>query len=141
MTRIRVALCALGTLVAGYGLIGLVSADHGPEPLRYAIFAAAVLLGHDLVLAPLALVAGAGLVALVPAGPRGTVRAGLVASAIVTLVALPFVLGYGYQPKVPSALPLDYTRGWLITLAAIWLAVAVALAVRVATQARAGVRR
>jgi len=38
-------------------------------------------------------------------------------------VAFPLVAGYGRRSDNPSIQPLDYSRGLLITLAAVWLAV------------------
>lgn len=131
MRAIRILLGTLGVAVTAYGVANLVL--DGPPPAvigRYVIFAIVADVGHDLLLAPLALVAGALLARLAPAWLRGVLRAGLVVSAIVTLVAFPFVLHRGYHSSNPSALPLDYTRGLLLTLAAVWLGTAVAAAVR-----------
>jgi putative copper export protein len=49
---------------------------------------------------------------------------------VVTFVALPFVLGRGRIADNPSRQPLDYGRGLLVVLAAIWSVVLVAVAVR-----------
>jgi hypothetical protein len=118
----------MGLAMLGYGAIGLVTDPAGPRLGRYLLFALVLLLSHDLLLGPLALVAGAALARWVPAGVRGVVRAGLLATGTVTLVALPFVLGHGYRSTNPSALPLNYGHGLLITLGGIWLgAAAVAL--------------
>jgi hypothetical protein len=128
---IRVLLGVFGVAAAVYGVANLVLT--GPPPVvigRYVIFAAVADVAHDLLLAPLALVAGALLARLAPAWLRGVLRAGLLVSAVVTLVAFPFVLHRGYHPSNPSALPLDYARGLLVTLAAVWLGTAVAAAVR-----------
>jgi hypothetical protein len=126
----RRILWLLGLVLIGYGLHGLLTAASGPDPLRYLGFAAAAVIGHDLLLAPLALAAG-GLVAhLTPSGLRGLVVAALFTSLTVTLVALPFVLGYGRKPDNPSVLPLDYGRNLALIVAAIWLCVATAGTVR-----------
>jgi hypothetical protein len=45
-----------------------------------------------------------------------------------------FVLGR--RPDVPSALPLDYGTGLLVTLAAVWLGVATVAVVRELTRRR-----
>ena len=131
MKTIRILLGALGVAVATYGVVNLVVT--GPPAVvigRYVIFGVVADVAHDLLLAPLALVAGVLLARLAPAWLRGVLRAGLVISAIVTLVAFPFVLHRGYHSSNPSALPLDYARGLLVTLAAVWAGTAVAAAVR-----------
>ncbi|MGH3739142.1 MAG: hypothetical protein ACRDT6_26615 [Micromonosporaceae bacterium] len=126
----RRVLVAVGVVGIGYGAVGLLTAERSPDVLRYLAFFGAVILAHDLLLAPLALAVGVLAGRLAPVGLRGPVLAGLFTSLAVGVVALPFVLGYGYRADVPSALPLDYGRGLLIILAGIWLGVAVTCTVR-----------
>jgi hypothetical protein len=85
---------------------------------------------HDLVVAPLVIVAGWAVARAVPASARAPVQAALVASALVALFAFPFVRGYGRVSTNPSILPRDYGSGALAVLAAVWAAAAVALAMR-----------
>lgn len=122
MNRVRWMLCILGTATIGYGIVGLLTADRGPHPLRYAAFAAAGLLSHDAALAPLALAIGAVCARLVPPTLRGLVAGALFVSAALTAVALPFALGFGRTPDMPSALPFNYGRNLVLALAAIWAA-------------------
>jgi hypothetical protein len=126
--RTRWALYAVGAAVAGWGVISLVTGSG--VPLTEARFGIAVLLGHDALLAPLAIGVGVLAARWVPRRARAYVQAGLLVSAVVTLVALPFVIGAGRQPDEPSSLPLDYGRGLLVTLAAVWVGVGAAAAVR-----------
>jgi hypothetical protein len=114
-----VLLLAAGAGLAGYGVWGVVTAARADLP-GYAGFAVAGVVGHDLLLAPVTLAIGALLARRAGYGLRGPLLAGLFASLVVALVALPFVLGYGKHPDDPSALPLDYSRGLLITLGGIW---------------------
>lgn len=139
-SRARWALYAAGTAVAAWGAYGLFTASMAPEPLRWLRFAAAVALVHDGLLMPLVVAVGVAVVRLVPDAGRAYVQAGLLISGSVVLVALPFVLGLGRTPDVPSALPLPYGRGLLLTLAAVWLGVAAVAAGR-STWARATARR
>jgi hypothetical protein len=115
-------LYAAGTGLAGYGTYGLLTADRS-APLAWARFAALVVVANDGLLAPLVIAAGALLVRAVPGASRAYVQSGLFISGAVTLLALPFLLGFGRSPDLPSALPLDYGQGLVITLVAVWLGV------------------
>ncbi|MGH8775793.1 MAG: hypothetical protein ACRDWI_11655 [Jiangellaceae bacterium] len=125
MRRTQLALYAIGTGVIAYGCVGLFTADQGPSPLAWARFWLGGLLAHDLVVAPAVVLLGVLVARLVPGRPRPYVQAGLAISAMLSVAALPFVLGRGRAEGEPSALPLDYGRGLLITLAAVWGVVAV----------------
>jgi hypothetical protein len=121
---IRLTIAALGAAAMGYALWAAV---HSPDiHASNGTFLLTVLVLHDGLLLPVFLAAGVLVHRLVPARVRAIVQAALIASASVTLVAVPFVLGYGRIADNPSALPLNYTRGLLLTFAAIW---ATALAV------------
>lgn len=130
-------LVAAGLAAGGYGVAGLLHDPAGPRPVRYVLFAVAGLLGHDLVLAPLALLVGALVGRVVPAVVRGPVRAGLLATGVVALVAFPFVLGRGYRTTNPSALPLDYGHGLIVTIGGIWLGAAGVTVARLIAHRRA----
>lgn len=129
---VRWALYALGTVVAGWGLYGLLTAPMAPDLGRWLRFAVGVAVLNDGLLMPLGVAVGVLVVRLVPGAGRAYVQAGLLVSGAVTLVALPFVAGLGRTPDVPSALPLSYGRGLLVTLAAVWLGVAAVAAGRAA---------
>jgi hypothetical protein len=107
-----------------YSVVGALT---GPSfhPLGQIAFLVAVLLAHDAVVAPLMIGAAFLLSRWLPSWIRPVVQGALIASAAVTMVALPFVLGRGKRTDIPSALPLDYTRGWLLLLAAVWLVAAI----------------
>lgn len=130
MYRIRQALCLIGAATVGYGVVGLFTADRGPRPVRYLLFAAAGLVAHDAVLAPLALAVGAVCARVAPPTVRGLVTGALFVSATLTIVALPFVLGFGRTADLPSALPFDYGRNLVVALAALWAGTIVVGAVR-----------
>jgi hypothetical protein len=118
-----------GTALVAYGTYGLVTA-HRSAPVAWARFAALVVVANDGLLAPIVLVAGALLLLAVPGTARAYLQSGLFISGTLTLLALPFVLGFGRTPDNPSALPLDYRAGLLVTLVAVWLGVGGVAAVR-----------
>ena len=117
-----------GLAAVGYGVTGLLTA--GPRvPLRSVLiwFVGSALL-NDLLLAPIWI--GLGWLAhrVLPRAARAPAMIGLAVSGLVTLVGLPFVLGYGADPGNPSFLPRDYGRNLLLVdvavlvLAAVWAA-------------------
>ncbi|GIF23556.1 hypothetical protein BJ973_004165 [Actinoplanes tereljensis] len=124
MKTARRALIVIGALVMTYAVTGaLTDADVKGGAL---VFLIGVLVAHDAVLLPIAIGAGALIGRLVPVRQRAFVRAGLLASLAVTVVAVPLVLARGRAADNPSLLPLHYGRGLLEAYAVIWAAVAVA---------------
>ena len=87
--KARVALVAVGTLVIGYGLFGLL-ATPGNHPIGHALFLVAVLAAHDVVLMPLVLLAGAAIGWLVPVPARPAVRITAAIALATALVLVPF---------------------------------------------------
>jgi hypothetical protein len=116
---IRLTLATLGLVAMSYALW---AALRSPDihPTRNGTFLLAVLVLHDGLLLPVILVVGVLVHRLAPPRIRAIVQAALIATASVTLIAVPFVLGYGRIADNPSALPLNYARGLLLTLAAVW---------------------
>jgi hypothetical protein len=101
-----------------------------------AVFLAAVIVLHDAVFQPVILGVGALTRRVVPAGGRPAVQAAGLISVAVSVVALPFVLGFGRRPDNPSALPLPYGRGLLLILIVVWV-----VALGVAVMRRKGSER
>ena len=132
----RRCLAALGALVMAYAMIGaLADADVRPGAL---IFLIGVLVAHDGLLLPLSIAAGVLAGRLVPLRQRAVVKAALVVSLAVTIVAFPLVLGRGRAADNPSLLPLHYGRGLLEIYAIIWATAAVAGGVQALHRRRAG---
>jgi len=104
-----------------YAVLGAVT-DPSDRIGGHLIFLAAVLVGHDWFLMPLALAIGALLARAVPSQVRAETAAAAYVSGALILVALPLVLGLGRTPDEPSALPLNYGRGLVISLAVVWFA-------------------
>lgn len=98
--------------------VGVAAAVDTSKPLVLARWMVGLTVAHDLVLAPLVLLAGVG------TRRRPWLAGGLLVSGVVALVAFPVVRGYGRLPGNPSLLPRDYTRGLLLTLGVVWLGTA-----------------
>jgi hypothetical protein len=122
MTWPRRALGALGLAAIGYAVTGAVT-DGGDRLVGHLLFLVGVLFVDDLLVIPVALAVGWVLARYLPQWARGAVQVGLFASAVVTAIALPFVLGAGRLPDNPSKFPLDYGRGLAIVLGVVWVAV------------------
>jgi hypothetical protein len=124
-----------GLAALAYGARGLLTAG-GRVPLDSWLtwFIGSALL-NDLVIAPLWIGLGWLSTRLLPRAARPAVVVGAAVSGVLTLVALPFVLGYGADPANPSFLPRDYGVTLLVLVAALW-AVTVIWAVLAVRRAR-----
>jgi hypothetical protein len=122
MRASRLLAGAVGLAMMTFAVFGAI-ADDGVNLPGVLIFLAAVLLGNDLVLMPLAIGVGYLAVRIVPGWARAWVQIGLFVSIVVVAIALPFVIGAGVLSDNPSKLPLNYGRGLSITLATVWTAV------------------
>ena len=103
--------------------------DREFKPGLLVKWAAGGLLLHDLVWLPVVAVAGT-LATVVLRRRIPLVVAWAAATTIVmTLIAWPFVRGYGRRADNPSALPLNYAHGLLVYIAVTWLIGIVVLSV------------
>jgi hypothetical protein len=84
---------------------------------------------------PVAIGIGALVTRYVSARFRPYVQGGLWVSAAVTAFAFPFVVGAGRIPDNPSKLPRPYSAALAVTMAVVWLVVAI-LALRAARHRR-----
>lgn len=122
--RYAPVLYVVGALTMVGGAVGLVLHLHRTHPVGTAIYYVGGALAHDLVIAPLVIVAGLVVRALVPSAYRPAVRGGLIVSAVLTLIALPLLLGKGKEADNPSHVPLPYGRNLLLILGVVWGVVA-----------------
>lgn len=119
-----------GWAVIAVALRGIADNALDTRPADLARFVFGGLLLHDLVVAPLVLLAGLGVARLVPAKVRPVVQAGLIASAVIALYTYPLVRGYGRAINNPTSLPHDYSANLALVLAAVWAVAAVAVVLR-----------
>ena len=120
---------AMGWGVIAFGLRGIFQHSLDTRPADLARFVVGGALLHDLLVAPLVIVAGVVVARAVPRRARAAVQTALVVSGVVALFAYPLVRGYGLAANNPSSLPHDYGRNLLIVLGVVWAAAAVAVAV------------
>ncbi|HEY8525771.1 MAG TPA: hypothetical protein VIL48_12440 [Acidimicrobiales bacterium] len=114
---------ALGLPLLAYGVRGALVDAADTHPPELAAWIAGTALAGDLLVVPLALGAARLARRMAPARAWPAVRAGLLVTAVLTLVAWPFVRGYGRDPAVPSLLNRDYGAGLAAAVAAVWAAV------------------
>lgn len=127
---------ALGLPVISYGLWGvLVDADrtHPAELARWVVGSAVAV---DLLVVPAVIAIGAVARRLTPRPWWPTIRAALVVTGSLALVAWPFVRGYGDDPANTSLLPRDYAAGLASAVVVVWVLAAARLAWRWAATRR-----
>lgn len=114
-----------------FGLVSLLSKAAATRPLNFAVFFVGLALVHDLLLAPVTLLAASGVRRVSPRTGRGLLLGSLAVSVIVVLFAVPMLFGWGDQPDNPSFLPRNYALGVAIALASVWGTAAAILVFRV----------
>lgn len=120
---LRVLIGAGGVALMGVGASSLLDV---PDLTDVLIWLGGAVVLHDALIAPLVLLVG---LVLVRGSVRGPVRGALLAAGALTAVALPVLLRPGPRAN-SSVLPLDYSRNWLLLLAAVATGTALVFAVR-----------
>jgi hypothetical protein len=113
-----------GWALIAWGVRGALVHRVDTRPADLVRFFATVLLGHDLVFAPLVLAAGLVVGRAVPGRGRAPVQAALVISGLVALFAYPEVRGYARVLHNPTSLPHNYAGHLAIVVAAVALGTA-----------------
>ncbi|WP_343243468.1 hypothetical protein [Streptomyces sp. SID8499] len=127
---VRVLAGAAGVALMGTGVSLLLDVR---DLTGVLVWLGAALAVHDVLIAPLVLLAGLALTRVgvrgARGGARGPVRGALLVAGALTAVALPPLLRPG-APANSSVLPLDYLRNWLLALAAVAAVTTALIAVR-----------
>ncbi|WP_433246057.1 hypothetical protein ACQPYK_44560 [Streptosporangium sp. CA-135522] len=105
----------IGLVVLGFA--GLLADADQTRPLSWVMWFGGLVVAHDLLLVPLVLAVG-----LLAHRMRWPYRAAMVIGALVALVALPMVLGFGRRADNPSQLPLDYGVNLVLVLGVVAVA-------------------
>ena len=122
---------AFGWVVIGIGLRGIFQHSLDTRPGNLANFVVGGALLHDLLIAPLVLLAAVGLARVVPARARATVTAALVVTGVLALFSYPLVRAYGLAAHNPTSLPHNYALNLTIVLGVVWAVAAAVLIVRI----------
>jgi hypothetical protein len=124
--RFAVALVA-GWLVIGFGVRAALNDAGDAHPFALLVHVVLFDLGHDLLVAPVALVVGFVIGKVVPDVARGPVRTATAATALFVLFSYPLIRRWGRRPTNSSTLPLDYGRNLTIIVAVVWLMAALVI--------------
>jgi hypothetical protein len=116
---------AVGGAVGLFGLAGLAVDSAKTMPLAWLKWLLGLVLVHDLVLAPLVLLAGRRLRDWAPTAWRWPLQLGLVTSGVLILASVPVLVGVGRrtQPGNASVLPGHYPLALAGVLTVVWLGV------------------
>ena len=121
---------AVGWAVIGWGIAGIFRHSVDTRPANLATFVVGGALLHDLVVAPLVILAGVLIARAVPARARGPVQAALAVSGMVALFSWPLVRAYGLAANNPTSLPHNYALGLLVVLGVVWATAAAAVVLK-----------
>lgn len=114
-----------GWAIIAVGLRGILQHSVDTRPGNLARFVVGGALLHDLVVAPLVIVAAVIVGKAVPGRARAVVQGALVVSAVVALFSYPLVRAYGLAANNPTSLPHDYATNLLAVLGLVWAVAAV----------------
>ncbi|MGH2707020.1 MAG: hypothetical protein ACRDJF_12185 [Actinomycetota bacterium] len=111
----------VGWAIISFGVWGIFRDARETHPTNLGIWLAGSALAHDLLIAPVVFVLARILGRYVPARPRPFLQAALVIAALVGAFAFPFMGGFSRTPDDnPSALPGNYTLGFLVVVGTAW---------------------
>lgn len=116
---LRALICALGVVVAAWGVWTLLTTSRLDQLLNAALWLGGGIATHDAVIAPATILLGALLVPRLPEWARGAVAAGFIVVGTLTVAAIPVLGAWGRRPDNPTLLPRDYWLGWLLVVGSV----------------------
>jgi hypothetical protein len=131
MQRWRIVLGVAGIALGLFGIGRLVTQIPMASLVGLGLWLIAALVIHDGILSPLVLAVGA-LVARVPPRGRRYLQAGLIMSAMVTVLAIPMIYRAGSEPASKALLDQNFSGNLAVLLGVIGGATLLAYAIRVA---------
>jgi hypothetical protein len=135
----RLAVAAVGIVMIGIGVRGIINHGADTHPRSWAIWIVAAALGDDLVVIPILLVIGVVVMRVVPAAVQSVIQIALIVSGAVSAIGTVAILASNRRvhPNNPSLLPLPYVRNLVLILTAIWLIAAIVVTVMMLRRRRA----
>lgn len=115
----RLLFAVPGVALICFGLFRLLTEIPGEDLLLLAVWLVVAVVLHDAVLSPVVVGVGTLIGRFVPSRARRFVQGGLIAAALVTVIALPLIRREGSQPASKAVLEQDYTRNLAIALGAV----------------------
>jgi hypothetical protein len=131
MRRWRIVLGVTGILLGLFGIGRLVTQVPVPSLIGLAVWLVAALVIHDGIASPLVIAVGA-LLARVPPRGRRFLQAGMIAGAMITVIAVPMIVRQDSQPVSKSILNQNFGGNLTLLLGLVAAVALAAYAVRVA---------
>ena len=113
--KIRIALAAVGILLALFGVFRLLTQIDTPDLIQLLIWLVVAVALHDGVLSPLLLAVGSVL-SQVPARARSALQAALIVGGLITVIALPLIHRAYTLPPQKAILRQNYSANLGILL-------------------------
>jgi len=114
--RLFWVMAAAGLPLMFFGFFGVFNEAPRTNPTHWFAWFLGVALFHDFVIAPVVFGVGVVLKKGLPLRVRTAVQAGLVVSALVVLISLPGLGGFGKHKLNATILPNDYVSGLAIVV-------------------------
>jgi hypothetical protein len=128
----RIVLAVAGVALGAFGIFRLVTQIPPPNLLILAVWLAAALIIHDVLLAPSAVGVGWLLRRYVPDRGRRYLQLALIMIALVIVIAVPMIFLRGSQPAVKALLLRDYGVNLIMIIGVIAAISLILYALRVA---------
>lgn len=134
--RLRVALGAVGVLLALFGVFRLLTQIPVANLIELAEWLVGAVLLHDVVVGPIVVAVGWVTARSLPPRVRRYVQAALLIGALLTVIALPLIHRRGSQPRAKAILTQNYGANLATLLAIVATACLLAYAGRVVVDHR-----
>jgi len=115
--RLFWTMAAAGAPLMLFGFFGVFNEARRTNPTHWFAWFLGVALFHDFVIAPAVFAVGIVLKKGLPPRVRAAIQAGLVVSALVVLISLPGLGGFGKHKLNATILPNDYVWGLAVVVA------------------------
>jgi hypothetical protein len=132
----RIILAVAGVALLAFGVFRLLSEIPTHSLLILAVWLAAALVLHDVILAPSVVGVGWLLRRYVPDRGRRYVQVALIMIALVTVIAIPMIFLRGSQPAVKALLLRNYGANLIVIIGVLAIVSLILYAVRVARDGR-----
>ena len=132
----RIILAVAGLALLAFGVFRLLSEIPTHNLLILAVWLAAALVLHDVILAPSVVGVGWLLRRYVPDRGRRYVQVALIMIALVTVIAIPMIFLRGSQPAVKALLLRNYGANLIVIIGVLAVVSLILYAVRVARDGR-----
>jgi hypothetical protein len=132
MSRIRLVLGTAGILLGLFGVFRLATQVPVGDLVILAVWLIGALIIHDGILSPIVVGIGATIARFVPPRARRYLQAGLIAAAIVTVIAIPMIYRRGSQPRSKAILQQNYGANLTVLIGVVAAVTLLLYAVRIA---------